>query len=259
MKKYSIEVQEIHRAFHTAADKLIDKAKEILKDQSRRDVLKAKRLIQLGFINAQQSNITENLSKLDEGEIGIIEAEKLNYYQIRYPNNKYITFSQVKEICEKYNLIFADICRYKGFVPESNLDEIEKFKIEPDDIGTETASCEVHHTYGTFLTLDGGALCLDLQKRDAPAKNYTKPINVKSGLKICAPEIDIETKGFSTNINGERYELPNLKPSQMVEEINTIPIYPDPVILQPVRYGFLIVTAWGDEASDEIVLNPKIN
>ena len=36
-------------------------------------------------------------------------------------------------------------------------------------------------------------------------------------------------------------------------------IVPDPVVLQPVRYGFLIVTAWGDEASDEMVVNPRNN
>ena len=30
---------------------------------------------------------------------------------------------------------------------------------------------------------------------------------------------------------------------------------PDPVVLQPVKGGYLILTAWGDEASDPIVIN----
>ena len=34
---------------------------------------------------------------------------------------------------------------------------------------------------------------------------------------------------------------------------------PDPVVLQPVKGGYLIITAWGDEASDEIVVNQKMN
>jgi ABC-type molybdate transport system permease subunit len=34
---------------------------------------------------------------------------------------------------------------------------------------------------------------------------------------------------------------------------------PDPVVLQPVRGGFLLVTVWGDEASDELVVNNKFN
>jgi len=33
----------------------------------------------------------------------------------------------------------------------------------------------------------------------------------------------------------------------------------DPIILQRVVRGYLIVTAWGDEAADPIVVNPKNN
>lgn len=268
MKNYPKEVQQIHRAFHTAGDELIARAKEILKDKSRRDVLKAKRLNELGFTRAQQSGISEDLSKLSEGEIGIIEAEKLHYYQIRYPNNKYITLNQVKTICDKYNLVFADICRYKGFVPEKNLDEIERFKIEPNDIGDETASCENDPIYKFIrLTLDGGAKYLDYKKRKVPASGWTTPVKVKSGLKICAPVIDIETKALYQEINGEWYDLPELEPMKMFDtklvEGGAMPekivVIPDPVVLQPVQYGFLIITAWGDEASDEIVVNPKAN
>ena len=34
---------------------------------------------------------------------------------------------------------------------------------------------------------------------------------------------------------------------------------PDPVVLQPVKGGYLIITAWGDEASDPLVINPLMN
>jgi hypothetical protein len=34
---------------------------------------------------------------------------------------------------------------------------------------------------------------------------------------------------------------------------------PDPVVLQPVRGGYLIVCAWGNESSDEMVVNQKMN
>lgn len=268
MKNYSIEVQEIHLAFHKAGDELIAKANEILKDKSCRDVLKAKLLKELGFTYAKQAEIKEDLSKLSEGEIGIIEAEKLRYYQIRYPNYKYITLAQVKAICEKYNLLYADVCRYKGFVPEKNLHEIEIFKVEPNDIGTETASYESPPFSNSIrITLDGGSKYMDYHKRDVPAKFHTSAVSVKSGLKICAPEIDIETKDFLTTINGEGYYLPKLLPLKMFDtklvDGGAIPepirFIPDPVVLQPVHYGFLIITAWGDEANDEIVVNPNAN
>lgn len=34
---------------------------------------------------------------------------------------------------------------------------------------------------------------------------------------------------------------------------------PDPVVLQPVKGGYLILTAWGDEASDPLVVNQNFN
>lgn len=34
---------------------------------------------------------------------------------------------------------------------------------------------------------------------------------------------------------------------------------PDPVVLQQVKGGYLIITAWGDEASDENVVNQLFN
>ena len=37
--------------------------------------------------------------------------------------------------------------------------------------------------------------------------------------------------------------------------IHLVKHYPDPVVLQPVNEGYLIVCAWGDEASDELVVN----
>lgn len=35
--------------------------------------------------------------------------------------------------------------------------------------------------------------------------------------------------------------------------------FPDPVVLKPIKGGYLILTAWGDEASDELVVNQKFN
>ena len=34
---------------------------------------------------------------------------------------------------------------------------------------------------------------------------------------------------------------------------------PDPVVLQEVRGGYLIITAWGDEASDPLIVNKNNN
>jgi hypothetical protein len=43
-------------------------------------------------------------------------------------------------------------------------------------------------------------------------------------------------------------------------EIKEVPHVPDPIVLWPIEDNFyLIVTAWGDEASDPLVVNHKMN
>jgi len=64
--------------------------------------------------------------------------------------------------------------------------------------------------------------------------------NGKLTLKICAPLKDMDTTGKELR----DYKLVN---------------HPDPVVLQPVKGGYLIVTAWGDESKDELVVNEKLN
>jgi hypothetical protein len=80
-----------------------------------------------------------------------------------------------------------------------------------------------------------------LQKMLLLELNYTN-----APLEIAAPIKDFDTKGM---------ELKDFKLSEI--EI------PDPVVLQPVFYArqkhYLIVTAWGQEASDELVVNQKMN
>jgi len=56
------------------------------------------------------------------------------------------------------------------------------------------------------------------------------------GLQICAPIKDMNTSGYERRGH------------------NLIKHIPDPIILQPIEGGYLIVTAWGDEASDELIV-----
>lgn len=86
--------------------------------------------------------------------------------------------------------------------------------------------------------------------------NYSKTFNkhmtfgyfnyLKSPLEIAAPLKDFNMKD---------YELKDFKLSKI--EI------PDPVVLQPVLFKnkkfYLILSAWGQEASDESVINNKFN
>ena len=73
-------------------------------------------------------------------------------------------------------------------------------------------------------------------------KEYADEIINDDGesYRKCAPAKDMDMRGKRAQ-------------NFMVKDI------PDPIVLQPVHGGYLIVCAWGDEASDEIVVNEKFN
>jgi len=65
-------------------------------------------------------------------------------------------------------------------------------------------------------------------------------------MKICAPAQFMDMRSIKVSNN---YKL----------ESSTPVYYTDPVVIQPVHDGYLIVSAWGNEASDPIVVNPLMN
>lgn len=278
---YPEVVQEIHNEFESASDKLLAEAYLIINSQPEVNSSKTERLNKLGFKNVSEVKTFEKIVK--ETKFSEKQIELVKYYKNKYPLNKFIVESQVKDICHKYNLVFASIDRFTGFVPDKNLTEIENFKLkdtesntmilENIDNGTVSSlvNCEIkkcrsfYHIYkkdnediysNQFLqSRDGvnfyGSKSLSLRDEFKNAfdeltseddKFFLSNISFKSGLQICAPVKDM-------NINGL-----TLKDGYRLHKH-----IPDPVVLQPVKGGYLILTAWGDEASDPIVLNENLN
>jgi hypothetical protein len=244
--KYSESILEVQSAFEIASKNNLEVVKNM---QTHKEIIKAERLRKLGLICAKQSELKEDKKLTDE--IGVLEAEKIVYYQIKYPGKKFIRTNQVKIICEKYNLVFTDIWRYKGFVPEKNLQEIENFKIDSEDQDSEIASRHLKEFNGIpedKIIIDGG---ISAKKR---GYHFATTVEIPALLKICAPEIDLTVNSRFIWKGELCYDYPDLSKINNVQ--NSIP---DPIVLQPVKYGFFIVTAWGDEASDELVINHILN
>lgn len=253
-QRYSSDIEMIHHEFEVASDKLLEEANIVLEEAKKADVNKVSRLKLLGFNQSQQVINTEPL--LEKAKLSEEQIKLISYYKENYPFNKFITEEQVKEICHKYNLVCGDVDRFKGFVPEKNLREIERFKLKTED----TISYIVRGLKGTFYInvsdlRDGIISYLDTAR--VTYVEFVNPniINVKGGdakygkfaevfkqspkLQICAPIKDMDTSGL-----------------EIIDGYKLIKKYiPDPVVLQPVRGGYLILTAWGDEASDPIVVN----
>ena len=248
-QNYPKEVLEIHNEFNTAADRILEEANQILKENEQKDFQKIDRLKALGFTKANQVVDLEPIR--EKMNLSKEQIELINYYKVEYPFNKFITSEQVEQICKKYGLVYGDVSLYKGFVPEKNLKEIESFKLKKQDTPYLTVYDRQDNMIGTILEKDCDDKLTAYFKRtldnfiyitesDGRPVNYSFPVphyekykhlsfvkarKEKPSLKICAPLKDMDTSGMNLT-NGFKLE----------KEI------PDPVVLQPVNQGFLIVT-----------------
>lgn len=273
-------VAEIHEAFYSADERLLQEAKDLLANPRLDKAIYAERLGSLGFGSAKPVKeaiaIAEN--HLKAGDL----IKGIEHWRMYYPGNKFITEEEVKRICEKYGLLLGDAANYTGDVPEKNLCEIEAFKLRKEDYTEKQKGWG--GLWDTFATAYfsqnllgirrskprrsgvlasyfdqvngemsglpksigmitepsiGGGWAIGYDPYGGPKKEEKAKETEQASFKICAPKQDFNTLGY---VEVDGYRL----------------VY-DPVVLQPVKDGYLIVTAWGQEASDEIVVNQAQN
>ncbi len=244
-------IEEIHESFYTEVDKLLSSAKisNSLDTDKQELINKCERLKSLGFTNTKEVKEAEveikrlnDLKTENESKKSLIEA--INYFSFKYPMYKFITEDSVKNICEKYNLVYGEINRYTGTVPDLNLKQIESFKISEED---ECYFIETRYAWGSFT--EKRVITLEQCKKSKSENSRlvsSSQIFGKCSLEIAAPLSDF---------NMTEAEVKDFKLSDII-------VY-DPVVLKPVIFDnkkhFLIVSAWGQEASDELVVNQKMN
>lgn len=259
-------ITQIHKEFEESGDELLKQAEALLDTLPHINSEKTKRLQSLGFKNVPEvKQAIETEQKIVSTKI---VADLIKYYQRHYPFNKFITDNEVTKICSKYDLVCGEIGLFKGFVPETKLKDIENFKLRKEDSGIlygdhflQNAKVvlnkhsaqyfhiikdneEFTHERCAFQSNDGIRFyatdsnnIFGLRGVDTPSCH----IHINSGFMICAPMKDMDLTGME------------VKNYRVVKHI------PDPVVLKRVNGGYLIVTAWGDEASDEIVVNSISN
>ena len=173
------------------------------------------------------------------------KLDKLEYYQLKYLFNKFIDEESVKKICKKYGLYLCKIEDYIGDIPTKNKKELLKFRVWDNDI-RETEEIISLDSARLLFPIGAGFQALGYQTITSPLLTKIKsPVSLMSdklkkikgkNLLIIAPEDKIDMRG---------------------KEKRGHKIIDDPIILQPVEYGYLIITAWGAEASD--IVNEKNN
>lgn len=271
-----ITAKQIHEDFYGAEERLYVEAIGLSKGGLVTKASKAERLKKIGFGNAKPIKDCQAQEAKRQVSGHLIRA--IEHFRTYYPHNKFITEAEVKRLCEKYHLVLGDASNYIGDMPEKNLQDIENFKLRKEDWKEKTAV-----TFGfdslmgmieryrdpEFLGMYWGKSrrsgSIDYQ---AAIRDYTQ------GRSSLAEFLNSPTPIYQTGVDPykepetkKEYEQPAFKICAPKEDFNTIGwevrdgyrlVY-DPIVLQPVskegQDGYLIITAWGDEASDEIVVN----
>ena len=244
-------IEKIHNEFDSSTERLLNEAKGILAKSTNTD--KGEALRKLGFTNSKPSVEAALDIKIKKEKQEL--AENIQYFQQWYPNNKYITEAEVEKICKKYGLLCGEAQYYIGDVPDKNVQEMACFKLREKD-------CIVHELgwfkrensiagYSFFMSclpgegqygwIQQGARfmgMLNIESDTTKKHHYERP-----SFKICATVKDFDTNNMRID-KGYRLEQ-NL---------------PDPIVLQPVKGGYLIVSKWGlpEEANNELI-NEKLN
>jgi len=252
-------IEEIHESFFTEVDKLLQEANISNSLDTNKQALleKCERLKQIGFTNTKEVKEAETelarleqLKKDNEAKKNLIEA--INYFTMKYPAYKFITEDSVRKICKKYNLIYGEISRYTGTVPDKNLKQLEDFKVLEEDECYVLEERERGYLYAKERTMrkkyrtfeeykaskepkeeqtDAYFLHFFLHLRIMEVSNFhVRTIDMKCPLEIAAPQGDFNMTGM---------------------EVKNHKIQNDPVVLKPVIFNnmkyYLIITAWGYE------------
>lgn len=266
-------IEEIHESFFTEVDRLLAEAKisKSLETDKQGLIDKCKRLETLGFNQTKEIiEARKELARLkaleEENRIKSHVIKAIEYFSVKYPNYKFITEDSVKKICSKYNLIYGSISRYIGTVPDKNLKHMEDFNVNEEDVACiKTTSYGFGHAdtkIVSYLEKTQFDNMYSYEQREGESnENYRNRIsNLYMRQNLTRSEFinkcPLEIAAPSKDFNMDKSELVDFKLSDKIE-------IPDPVVLQPVYFDgykhYLVVTAWGLEASDELVVNNKMN
>lgn len=287
-KKEQKLIKEIHDSFYGSVNDLLLYA-QITKDSKAIDenhLNEASKLRELGFVRAKkvkeiqlikdENALNEQINRKKE-----LIKEDVLYFSNKYSLYKLITAEQIDTIISKYSLCFASVNFYTGDVPMKNLLEIENFKVDEKDVAYVNSSNKFSNNTISYDEYTRYLIRVKEEKArkiaftrieneiDAMEQHY-KAINalminrrnIVNGDSLSEYEANpFQEKPFMIVAPEKDFSLPNTH-HFINGKIEKIPIK-DPIVLKEVlrekRSYYLIVTAWGLEASDDLVKNEKYN
>lgn len=243
-EKPNAQVKAVHREFLTASDDILKEARDTV---NRRILEKSDRLQSFGFGYSQDVEASMDLHRKAQ------VADVIEKYAVSHPLNRVISGQAVDRICEKYGLIMGKPSSFTGFVPEKNLKEIEAFKF--------TGKYRVNEV--RFISGWSGNMVTTLAEYDTfeEAQKHIRAkddLSRRAGFAFASSILEVNSPKDRIIIVAPKKDM-RINPGERIVDHQIVAV-PDPVVLFPVESNcYLIVTAWGDEASDPDVVNPKMN
>lgn len=190
---------------------------------------KADFLKDIGFQNSIATKIYSAISD----NYSVIESYKQKYNGIY----KFILKPQLERVCEKYNLYVRNPKFFLGDIPEKNIVDIMRFKVYIDDILNNDQQNKTPSPFGydSVKTID--------------IKDFSK-YGLNGLIEIAAVKSLFSDESFKVS-KDRIIGLTEIEPKHQVDL--------DPIVLCRTLHGYIIITAWGDEANDELVLNVNNN
>jgi len=203
--------------------KLMEDVENILKEDTKDLMIDMQQLESLGF--TQSKTFIDYKRKRE-----LSKLVKLRDYYLENYGYDFVTEKKITEICKFYGLVRADVEYFIGEIPPENIKEITQFtKVKPEDRryaytawGREGRK---ETTYKQFLRQRE-----KIKKENSPF--FTPSIGHNTKIEIVGTEDQFNTRGLTLNDESQKFEV----------------LPEDPIVLYPVRQGFLVLSKWGVEA-----------
>lgn len=264
--------QQIFQDVFSAEDLVLQTARAFIDGPKPHEGEKYERMLKLkdlGFVNAADViDVVSYEKKLTEQKELVAQVEE---YQRDYPLHRFIDNDGVKELCKKYGLLLTGVDKYKADIPEKNQNEVINFRVNKKHIRKPS---ELNGGFYDFLNMNWSDGLLGF--------NFPRQSSRRSPSPFFWPEYykggeDQHQKAESDMVMAMGMAQMAIKETEKVSGTDLCIVAPermlittgnqkrghilinDPIILQPVKFGYLIITAWGFEAADPAVLNPSHN
>lgn len=172
---------------------------------------------------------------------GIVDNKDLisHYNDTYYGNSKFILEAQLERLCEKYDLYVRSTGHFMGDIPEKNVKDIMNFRVRLHDLGFD--EYRLQDMMNKFSYSDSQ---FTIHSRSLKHYGLTNFIQIAAIKSLFHPDAFRETQDRIIGVK-------EIEPKFEVDL--------DPIVLFKVKGGYLIITAWGDEANDELVFNQTLN